>query len=121
MGKERLHAAKVNKERAQQLLDLEVRKEGDRLHEHRIAEHMENERLNQAELEHKLTAEKGKQRERVKAINQTQIAQKEAAKVEALQEYMKERDQVENLVAQIEREDQLEAAAREEKKLESQQ
>merc|ERR1712232_1418269 len=53
--KERLHAAKVNKERAQQLLDLEVRKESDRLHEHRIAEHMENERLNQGELDHKLT------------------------------------------------------------------
>merc|ERR1719327_523480 len=55
--KERLHAAKVNKERAQQLLDLEVRKEGDRMHEHRIAEHMENERLSQGELEHKLTCE----------------------------------------------------------------
>jgi len=119
--KERLHAAKVNKERAQQLLDLEVRKESDRLHEHRIAEHMENERLNQGELDHKLTAEKNKQRERVKAINQQQIAQKEVAKVEALQEYMKEKEQVDDLVAKIVKEDELEAAAREEKKLESQQ
>merc|ERR1712014_81005 len=118
---ERLHAAKVNKERAQQLLDLEVRKVSDRVHEHRIAEHMENERLNQGELDHKLTAEKNKQRERVKAINQQQIAQKEAAKVEALQEYMKEKEQVDDLVAKIVKEDELEAAAREEKKLESQQ
>lgn len=118
--KERLHAAKVNKERAQQLLDLEVRKESDRVHEHRIAEHMENERLSQCELDHKLTAEKNKQRERVKAINQQQIAQKEAARIEALQEYMKEKEQVDHLVAQIEKEDQQEAAAREEKKYESQ-
>merc|ERR1719146_118560 len=50
--KERLHAAKVNKERAQQLLHLEVHKETDKLHEHKIAEHMENERLEQLELEH---------------------------------------------------------------------
>merc|ERR1719408_651862 len=43
--KERLHAAKVNKERAQQLLDIEVRKENERLHEQKIAERMEDERL----------------------------------------------------------------------------
>jgi hypothetical protein len=119
--KERLHAAKVNRERAQQLCDLEVRKESDRVHEHRIAEHMENERISQTELEHKLTAEKERQRERVKNINQQQIAQKEASKQEALLEYMKEKEAVDSLVASIEKEDSMEAAAREEKKIESQQ
>merc|ERR1712228_130329 len=59
--------------------------------------------------------------ERVKAINQQQIAQKEAARVESLQEYLKEKEQVDDLVSKIVREDELEAAAREEKKLESQQ
>merc|ERR1712048_350390 len=60
--KERLHAAKVNKERAQQLLDGEIRREHMRLHDHKIAEHMENERLEHLELEHKLNIEKLKQR-----------------------------------------------------------
>lgn len=117
--KERLHAAKVNKERAVQLLDLEVRKEGGRLHEHKIAEHMENERVSKMELEHKLNFEKSKQRQRVKTINQQQIATKEASRQEALVEYIKERDQVEALVAQINKEDDEEQAAREEKKDES--
>merc|ERR1719399_1040704 len=63
--KERLHAAKVNKERAQQLLEIEVRKEKDRRLDHAIAEHCENERLEHIELEPKLEIEKMKQRERV--------------------------------------------------------
>jgi len=117
--KERLHAAKVNKERAQQLLDTETRKEGMRLHEHKMAEHMENERLEHMELEHKLNIEKLKQRERVKVINQQQIATKEAQRQEALQEYIKERDQVEALVDKIKQEDDDEAAARDEKKREA--
>lgn len=117
--KERLHAAKVNKERAQQLLHLEVHKETDKLHEHKIAEHMENERLEQLELEHKLTLEKTKQRERVKIINQQQIAAKEAARQEALQEYLKEREQVEELVNRIAKEDTDEQEAREEKQREA--
>merc|ERR1719491_1866863 len=68
--KERLHMAKVNKERAMQLVQKHVDHEQDRLHEHHMAEHMENERLEHCELEHKLNMEKGKQRERVKHINQ---------------------------------------------------
>merc|ERR1719454_2662490 len=64
--KERLHAAKVNKERAQQLWQIEVRKEKDRRHDHVMAEHMENERLEHLELEHKLEIAKMGQRERVK-------------------------------------------------------
>merc|ERR1719183_2455431 len=47
--KERLHAAKVNKERAQQLWQIEVRKEKDKRHEHVLAEHFENERLEHLE------------------------------------------------------------------------
>lgn len=118
--KERLHAAKVNKERAQQLLHLEVQKESQRMHDHRIAEHMENERQEHEELDHKLNLEKLKQRERVKTINQQQIASKEAQRQEALQEYIKERDEVEALVGRIAREDAEELQAREEKKAESQ-
>lgn len=117
--KERLHMAKVNKERSQQLLEIEVRKHGDRLHEQAIAEFMENERLEHIELEHKLNIEKGKQRERVKHINQQQIAMKEASREEAMQEYLKEKDQVEELVNKIAREDEDEHNVREEKKKES--
>merc|ERR1719356_1527835 len=117
--KERLHAAKVNKERAQQLLEQEVRHQHMRIHEHKIDEHMENERLEHMELEHKLNIEKLKQRERVKVINQQQIATKEAQRQEALQEYIKERDQVEQLVNKIAQEDRDEADAREEKKREA--
>lgn len=117
--KERLHMAKVNKERAQQLLEIEVRKEKHRLADHSLAEHMENERLEQQELEHKLDIEKRKQRERVKVINQQQIAMKEASREEALKEYIKERKQVEELVAKIAEEDAKEAKARSEKQVES--
>jgi len=117
--KERLHMAKVNKERAVQLLEIEVRKEKDRFIDQKLDESMENERLEQNELEIKLSVEKAKQAERVKVINQQQIAMKEAAKQEALEEYLKERQQVENLVKKIEQEDELERQAREEKKKES--
>eukprot|EP00933_Yihiella_yeosuensis_P061429 TRINITY_DN64231_c0_g1_i1.p1 TRINITY_DN64231_c0_g1~~TRINITY_DN64231_c0_g1_i1.p1 ORF type:complete len:477 (+),score=167.30 TRINITY_DN64231_c0_g1_i1:112-1542(+) len=117
--KERLHMAKVNKERAQQLLEIEVRKEKERITDHLQAEYMENERLDACELEHKLIIEKNKQRERVKAINQQQIATKEAAKEEAMQEYLKERAQVEELVASIAKEDATEKEARAEKQAES--
>lgn len=110
--KERLHAAKVNKERAMQLLDKEVRKENSRIVDHKIAEHMENERLENVELEHKLNIEKLRQRERVKAINQDQIAQKESQRVQALNEYLKEKDQVQELVDKIAEEDALESAAK---------
>jgi len=118
--KERLHMAKVNKERAQQLLEIEVRKEKERLTEHLQAEHMMNENLEQQELEHKLNIEKNKQRERVKVINQQQIAMKEAQREEAHQEYIKERTQVEELVARIAKEDETEANARAEKREETQ-
>lgn len=117
--KERLHMAKVNKERAQQLLEIEVRKEKHRLADHSLAEHMENERLEQQELEYKLDIEKRKQRERVKVINQQQIAMKEAQREEAFKEYVKERKQVEELVAKIAEEDAKEAKARSDKQVES--
>merc|ERR1711920_1077852 len=117
--KERLHMAKVNKERAQQLLEISVRKEKDRFIDHKVAEHMENERLEHIELEHKLNIEKSKQRERVKHINQQQIAMKEAQKEEAKAEYLKEKAQVEELVNKIAKEDADEFHAREEKKAES--
>merc|ERR1719238_404764 len=94
--KERLHAAKVNKERAQQLLEIQVRNEKERRVDHAIAEHMENERLEHVELEHKLEIEKMKQRERVKVINQQQIAMKEAQREEAMQEYVKEKAAAKN-------------------------
>merc|ERR1712151_1448004 len=117
--KERLHMAKVNKERAQQLMEISVRKEKDRFIDHKVAEHMENERLEHIELEHKLNIEKSKQRERVKHINQQQIAMKEAQKEEAHAEYLREKDQVAELVNKIAREDEEEYNAREEKKKES--
>jgi len=117
--KERLHVAKVSRERAQQLMQIHVRSEQDKLREHHIAEHMENERLEHVELEHKLNIEKANQRERVKHINQQQIAMKEAQREEALNEYNKERHQVDALVNKIVQEDVQEAAAREEKKEET--
>lgn len=119
--KERLHAAKVNKERAQQLLEIQIRQEKDRRLDHAVAEHCENERLEHIELEHKLEIEKMKQRERVKTINQQQIAMKEAQREEAMQEYVKEKSQVAELVDRIAREDADEQAARDAKKEESRQ
>jgi len=110
--KERLHMAKVNKERAQQLLEIGVRDKQDRLREQHIAEHMENERLEHIELEHKLNIEKNKQRERVKSINQQQITMKESQRQEAMQEYIKEKDQVQELVDKIQKEDHDEQRAR---------
>jgi len=117
--KEKLHMAKVNKDRAQQLLEQEVRKHQDRSQEEKIAEVMENQRLQHLELEHKLELEKGKQRERVKAINQQQIATKEAQRDEALQEHLMEQAQVQELVMKIAQEDQQETAVKEQKKVQS--
>lgn len=117
--KERLHLAKVNKERAQQLLDIEARREQERVSDHVVAEYMNNERLEQEELEHKLNVEKAKQRERVKLINQHQIATKEAMREEALKEFEKERQQVAELVNKIAKEDSDEKAARDEKQRET--
>mmetsp|Transcript_59016 Transcript_59016/g.191093 ORF Transcript_59016/g.191093 Transcript_59016/m.191093 type:complete len:480 (+) Transcript_59016:170-1609(+) len=117
--KDRLHMAKVNKERAQQLLEISTREHHDQLREQHIAEHMENERLQHVELEHKLNIEKNKQRERVKTINQQQIAMKEASRQDAMQEYMKEKDQVQELVDKIAAEDEMEQKARYEKQTET--
>merc|ERR1719168_344557 len=111
--------AKVNKERAQQLLEIGVREHKERLREQHVAEHMENERLEHVELEHKLNVEKTKQRERVKTINQQQIHMKEAQRQEALQEYLKEKDQVQELVDKIQKEDEDEQKARYDKQVET--
>jgi len=117
--KERLHAAKVNKERAQQLFEIERRNEKDRRLDHVLAEHLENERLEHIELEHKLEIEKMKQRERVAIINKQQIAMKEAQREEAMQEYVKEKAQVAELVERIEKEEAEQEEAKEQKKQES--
>merc|ERR1719247_2837009 len=101
--KEKLHAAKVNKERAVQLLEQQVRLEKEKNRDTKIAEVLELERLEHMELERKLEIEKAKQRERVKKISQEQIAQKEALRQEAYDEYMKERDQVQEIVDSINR------------------
>ena len=99
-------------------LPSKVRKEKHRLADHSLAEHMENERLEQQELEHKLDIEKRKQRERVKVINQQQIAMKEAQREEAMKEYVKDRKQVEALEAKNAEEDAKEAKARSDKQAE---
>jgi hypothetical protein len=117
--KEKLHAAKVNKERAVQLLEQQVRLEEEKSRDYKIAEVLELERLEHMELERKLEIEKAKQRERVKKINQEQIAQKEALRQEAFDEYVKERDQVQEVVDAINREDEMEAAARRQKQIET--
>merc|ERR1719446_1608749 len=64
------------------------------------------------ELERKLEFEKAHQRHRVKEINQEQIAQKEALREEANQEYIKEKAQVATLVQRIQEEDEMELAAK---------
>merc|ERR1719421_2151625 len=117
--KEKLHAAKVNKERAVQLLEQQVRTEEEKQRDTKIAEVLELERLEHMELERKLEIEKAKQRERVKRINQEQIAQKEALRQEAFDEYMKEKDQVQEVVEAIQKEDEMEAAARKKKQEET--
>lgn len=119
--KEKLHGAKVNKERAQQLLEIGKREELERRTDMAMAEYMENERLEHIELEHKLELEKSAQRERVKTINQQQIAMKEAQREEAMQEHLKEKADVAELVRKIEEEERLEVEARDKKKEETRQ
>lgn len=117
--KQRLHGAKVNKERAQQLLEIEIRKEKQRRLDHKVAEHIENERLASIELDHKIELDKMRQRERVKQINQHQICTKEAQREEAMQEYVKEKQQVQDLVDKIQAEDDAEQVAKEQHRRES--
>merc|ERR1719473_1441148 len=71
------------------------------------------------ELERKLEVEKGKQKLRVKELNQAQIAHKEALREEARNEYLKEKGQVEHLVRRIQEEDEMEMAARRQKQNET--
>lgn len=110
--KEKLHAAQVNKQRAAQMLESQVRAEHEKLRDEKIAEHMAHERLEHMELERKLEIEKHNQRHRVKIINQTQIAQKEAQREEAMQAYLQEKEQVDALVNRIAEEDEQERACR---------
>jgi len=117
--KERLHAAQVNKERAQQVLEKEVRKEKDRQMEHKIAANNENERLEACELEMKLQLEKGKQRERAKQINLGQMALKEQQREEAYAEYIEEQGHIRDIVEKLNQEDEREASARARKREES--
>lgn len=117
--KEKLHLAKVNKERAQQLLEIQVRNERTRLQEHAIAEYMENERVAHLEVEARLEMDKAKQRGHVKHINLQQIAGKEAQREEAREEFRKEKDQVQALVDKIAEEDRVELTARAQKKKET--
>merc|ERR1719421_359144 len=117
--KEKLHAAQVNKQRAAQLLEHQVRMEEEKTRDTLICEVMENERMEHQELERKLEIEKAKQRERVKRINQEQIAQKEALRQEAFDEYIREKDQVQEIVEAIQKEDEMEHAARKKKQEET--
>lgn len=113
--KENLHMAKVNKERSQQMLEIQVRKQQDKMCDHRIAEYMEDQRLQHLELEQKLQIEKEKQRYKVKQINQEQIAAKEAQRKEAYEEHLKEKAEVEELVNKIAQEDLQERQAKDQK------
>jgi len=117
--KEKLHAAQVNKHRAAQMMEAQCRSAHEKMREQKIAEHMETERMEHMELERKLEIEKGKQKLRVKELNQAQIAHKEALREEARNEYLKEKGQVEQLVQRIQEEDEMEMAARRHKQNET--
>merc|ERR1719161_2948089 len=90
--KTKLQAANVNKHRAAQLLEAQVRQQTEMARDTKITEVMENERLQGLELEKKIELEKAKQRDYVKKIQHDQMANKEAQKKEAYDEYIKERN-----------------------------
>mmetsp|Transcript_6343 Transcript_6343/g.13855 ORF Transcript_6343/g.13855 Transcript_6343/m.13855 type:complete len:533 (+) Transcript_6343:77-1675(+) len=113
--KEKIHAAKVSQERAQQLLDKHMRTQRANMYDHKLAEVMETRRAEEMEEVYKKQVEQNQQREKVKQINQQQIALREARKSEALANYEKERDDVQQLVARLAHEDALDAAARAQK------
>jgi len=117
--KNRLHGAQVNKERAQQLLEIERRREKQRRLDHQFAEHMENERLESIEVDYKVDIDKAKRRENCKKVNQKQIETKEAKRELAMHEHLKEKAEVQQVVDKILSEDYAEMVAKEEKRRES--
>jgi len=119
--KGKLHAAAVNKERAAQLLEKQVRGELERVRDKEIAEVMERDRLSQIEAEKRVVFGKNAQRETVKQINLDQIAFKEEQRKEAYDEYLKEKEQVQGIVDQIANEDEMEQKARRHKQMETRQ
>lgn len=109
--KGKLHAAVTNKVRAAQLLEHQSRLEEEKDRDTAICQQLEHERLEHGELERKLELEKARTRTRVMQVNQEQIAQREANRTEAFEQYSREKREVQELVERIEHEDQMEKAA----------
>ncbi len=117
--KSRLHAAQVNRDRHEQVVEQLYRKEQAKQEEEAIAESMEYERRRAIEEDITDKIQKSQQRGRVTAINQQQIIAREAAKVESLYQAQREKAQVDEIVAKIEAEDKKEADERREKQEET--
>lgn len=117
--KERLNAAKMNKERARQLAEIDLQREDELAHEQQLAAHMEAERCENQALEHMLGIEKRRQREHVKQVNLQQIAFKEDQRQVELDEHLKDKVLVQDIVTKIMQEDEMEFRAQKQKQEEA--
>ncbi|CAD7924840.1 unnamed protein product [Amoebophrya sp. A25] len=118
--KAKLHQAQVNKERHQQVVEKLLKKEQEKQDEEEIAQCMEYERRKAIEEEITTKIYKSQQKGQATAINQQQIILREEAKKLSKIQADKEKAQVEEIVAQIAKEDALEAETRRKKQEETQ-
>eukprot|EP00927_Polykrikos_kofoidii_P068598 TRINITY_DN63945_c0_g1_i1.p1 TRINITY_DN63945_c0_g1~~TRINITY_DN63945_c0_g1_i1.p1 ORF type:complete len:675 (+),score=143.84 TRINITY_DN63945_c0_g1_i1:44-2068(+) len=101
----RLHTATMNKIRAKQLLEQKTDQDKENLQEQKMLEHLENERLEGEEMEHRLNIERRNQRENVKCFQQHQMCEQEASREEeARLEYEKDREVVGEIARMMEHE-----------------
>lgn len=117
--KEKLHAAAVNKMRAQQLLDREVREAQAQAQEAALDAEVEVRRLEGLNFAARYEQEKTQQRGHVKETNQKQIAEKERQRQEAEELHVEDRAMVEMTVTKIAEEDRAERASRLQKQAEA--
>lgn len=111
--KSRLAAAATNKMRAMQLVQRQAQDHEEDQRQATFLSQLEERRLRELELEHQLQQEKQNQRMLVKNMNQDQIAEKQRMSQEnGAREYMRDKAQVDELVARICAEDRAETDAR---------
>jgi len=119
--KEKLHAAQVTKQRSMQIVEKQKRFVEERQRDELMAVAMEEDRLKQLEMQAIVEMEKEGQRTKARDIQHQQIRDKEALRIEALQEFEKERAMVEEVVQKIREEDDEQEAMRAERKAETRQ
>jgi len=106
-----IQQARVNKERAAQLLERQVREEEDRARETILAERMEVERMHLLEQEKETEIIRRAQKKAANEMQLDQIRERELAKAQTAEEFERERKEVDEIVQRMIMEEEREKEA----------